>query len=211
MGAWTHHLLWFQVYVQDILRQQLADEVLRVLHEERGHLYVCGDVRMARDVARTLKQLVATALSLTEEQVEDYFFQLKVGPLLCGLGPQVKDTGQGARARGVRLRTVWAQRNPRGGGRSELVGLLEGLTVHPGLVAQLNKGKHVDFFFFKQIFIFNYLFIYLFIFGYVGSSFLCEGFLQLRQAGATLHCGAQASHYRGLSCCAAQAPGAQAQ
>ena len=31
------------------------------------------------------------------------------------------------------------------------------------------------------------------------------------QAGATLHCGAQASHYRGLSCCGAQAPDAQAQ
>ena len=45
-----------------------------------------------------------------------------------------------------------------------------------------------------------YLFIYLFIFGCVGSSFLCEGFLQLRQAGATLRRGAQASHYRGLSC-----------
>ena len=30
-------------------------------------------------------------------------------------------------------------------------------------------------------------FIYLFIYGCVGSSFLCEGFLQLRQAGATLH------------------------
>ena len=54
-------------------------------------------------------------------------------------------------------------------------------------------------------------FIYLFIFGCVGSSFLCEGFLQLRQAGATLHCGARASHYRGLSCCGAQAPDAQAQ
>lgn len=47
-----------------------------MLHEDQGHLYVCGDVRAARDVARTLKQLVATALSLTEEQVEDYFFQL---------------------------------------------------------------------------------------------------------------------------------------
>ena len=41
----------------------------------------------------------------------------------------------------------------------------------------------------KQIF----LFIYLFIYGCVGSSFLCEGFLQLRQVGATLHRGAQAS------------------
>ncbi|XP_045381365.1 nitric oxide synthase, inducible [Lemur catta] len=66
-----------KVYVQDILRQQLASEVLRVLHEERGHLYVCGDVRMARDVACTLRQLVASKLSLSEEQVEDYFFQLK--------------------------------------------------------------------------------------------------------------------------------------
>ena len=57
---------------------------------------------------------------------------------------------------------------------------------------------------------FNYLFIY-FIFGCVGSSFLCEGFLQLWQAGATLHRGARASHCRGLSCCGAQAPDAQAQ
>ena len=53
--------------------------------------------------------------------------------------------------------------------------------------------------------------INLFIFGCVGSSFLCEVFLQLRQAGATLHRGARASHYRGLSCCGAQAPDAQAQ
>ena len=51
--------------------------------------------------------------------------------------------------------------------------------------------------FFKE-FHFIYLFIYLLI-GCVGSSFLCEGFLQLRQAGATLHRGARASHYRSLS------------
>ena len=56
------------------------------------------------------------------------------------------------------------------------------------------------------IYLFN-----LFIFGCVGSSFLCEGFLQLRRAGTTLHRGARASHYRGLSCCGAQAPDAQAQ
>ena len=58
--------------------------------------------------------------------------------------------------------------------------------------------------FFKKI---NYLFIY----GCVGSSFLCEGFLLLRQMGATLHHGVWAFHYRGLSCCGAQAPDAQAQ
>ena len=49
------------------------------------------------------------------------------------------------------------------------------------------------------------------MFGCVGSSFLCKGFLQLRRAGATLHRCARASHYRGLSCCGAQAPDAQAQ
>ena len=42
-------------------------------------------------------------------------------------------------------------------------------------------------------------------------SFLCEGFLQLQQVGATLHRGARASHHRGLSCWGAQTPDAQAQ
>ena len=61
------------------------------------------------------------------------------------------------------------------------------------------------------LFFFFLIIIYLFIFGCVGSSSLCEGSLQLRQAGATLHRGVRASHYRGLSCCGAQAPDAQAQ
>ena len=60
-------------------------------------------------------------------------------------------------------------------------------------------------------FFLKFLFIYLFIYGCVGSSFRCEDSLQLRQAGATLHRGARASHYRSLSCCGAQAPDAQAQ
>ena len=75
----------------------------------------------------------------------------------------------------------------------------------------------VDFFFTCVFFLF-FLFVlfcfvlfYLFIYGCVGSSFLCKGFLQLRQVGATLHRGALAPHHRGLSCCGAQAPDAQAQ
>ena len=54
------------------------------------------------------------------------------------------------------------------------------------------------------------VFVYLFM-AVLGLRFLFEGFLQLWQAGATLHRGARASHYRGLSCCRAQAPEAQAQ
>ena len=72
----------------------------------------------------------------------------------------------------------------------------------------MGQGFHVHYFFF---FFFNFIFIYLFIYGCVGSSFLCEGFLQLRQVGATLHRDARASHYHGFSCCRAQAPDAQAQ
>ena len=58
------------------------------------------------------------------------------------------------------------------------------------------------------LFFFIYLFIYLFIYFWLCWVFgSCEGFLQLRQAGATLHRGAgtalhrgaRASHYRGLS------------
>ena len=56
-----------------------------------------------------------------------------------------------------------------------------------------------------------FLDLFISIYGCVGSSFLCEGFFQLRRAGATLHRGARASHHRGLSCCGAQAPDAQAQ
>ena len=67
-----------------------------------------------------------------------------------------------------------------------------------------HQGSPIHFFL-------KFLFIYLFIYGCVGSSFLREGPLQLWQAGAALHRGAQASHYRGLSCCGAQAPDAQAQ
>ena len=57
----------------------------------------------------------------------------------------------------------------------------------------------------------KFFFFNLFTFGCVGSPFPRKGLLQLRQAGATPHCGARAPHYRGLSCCGAQAPDAQAQ
>ena len=44
----------------------------------------------------------------------------------------------------------------------------------------------------------------------IGFSLLPVGFLQLPQAGATLHCGARASQCSGFPCCGAQAPGVRA-
>uniref|UniRef100_A0A670KCS2 Nitric oxide synthase n=1 Tax=Podarcis muralis TaxID=64176 RepID=A0A670KCS2_PODMU len=66
-----------KVYVQDLLRKKLESDVCRLLHREAGHLYVCGDVRMARDIAKTLRDIFARNLGLTEQQAEDYCFQLK--------------------------------------------------------------------------------------------------------------------------------------
>ncbi|POI35892.1 hypothetical protein CIB84_000355 [Bambusicola thoracicus] len=66
-----------KVYVQDILQNELETKVCNILHKEEGHLYVCGDVRMARDVAQTLKRMLVKNLNHTEQQAEEYFFQLK--------------------------------------------------------------------------------------------------------------------------------------
>ena len=78
----------------------------------------------------------------------------------------------------------------------------------------LHDINNTLFFFFKVVTFWGgclFIYFYLFIYCCVGSSFLREDSLQLRQVGATLHRGARASHYRGLSCCGAQAPDAQAQ
>ena len=49
-----------------------------------------------------------------------------------------------------------------------------------------------------------------FLFGCIGSSLLRAGFLWLRRVGATLCCGARASHCGGFSCCGAWALGVRA-
>ena len=53
-------------------------------------------------------------------------------------------------------------------------------------------------------------FFFKFIFGCAGSLLLSMGFLLLQGAGATLCCGAQASHCGGFCCCRAQVLGAWA-
>ena len=69
--------------------------------------------------------------------------------------------------------------------------------------------KHIHMHVFESLCkMYFYLFIYL-IFGCVVSSLLHAGFLQLQQAGATLHCGVWASYCGGFSC-GAQALGARA-
>uniref|UniRef100_A0A8C1JLN1 Nitric oxide synthase, inducible n=1 Tax=Cyprinus carpio TaxID=7962 RepID=A0A8C1JLN1_CYPCA len=67
-----------KVYVQDILREQLNDKVFEVLHHNPGHLYICGGMNMAHDVAATIKEILVSRLGITLTQAEEYLSRLKV-------------------------------------------------------------------------------------------------------------------------------------
>ena len=76
----------------------------------------------------------------------------------------------------------------------------------------MNQGENTTWgirllvFFLNKFYLFMYICMYVCMYvciGCVGSSLLCVGFLQLWRAGATLCCGAQASHCSGFFCCGA--------
>ena len=56
----------------------------------------------------------------------------------------------------------------------------------------------------------KFIYFIYFIFSCIGSLLLHAGFLQLWRAGATVRCGAWASHCGGFTCCRARAVGVQA-
>ena len=83
------------------------------------------------------------------------------------------------------------------------------------LIVPLSRSKHNVLLcsrHFKTFFpAFNF-FKNLFIYFWLCCVFVCvRGLSLVAASGATLHRGARASHCRGLSCCGAQAPDAQAQ
>uniref|UniRef100_A0A4W5NMF7 nitric-oxide synthase (NADPH) n=1 Tax=Hucho hucho TaxID=62062 RepID=A0A4W5NMF7_9TELE len=51
-----------QIYVQDVLREKIAGEVLSVLHQKEGHLYVCGGVNMAQGVTLAVQEILSSQL-----------------------------------------------------------------------------------------------------------------------------------------------------
>ncbi|KAM3936048.1 nitric oxide synthase, inducible [Leptodactylus fuscus] len=66
-----------KTYVQHILEKNLEDEVFRTLFGEEGHVYVCGHIEMARDVATTIKLIIAKKKGLCDEEAEQWLTQLK--------------------------------------------------------------------------------------------------------------------------------------
>ncbi|XP_067866663.1 nitric oxide synthase 2b, inducible [Heterodontus francisci] len=66
-----------KTYVQDILREQLATEVFKMLHEGNGHIYICGEIKMAQDVTETLKGIIAKQGGMSIEDAEEFLSELK--------------------------------------------------------------------------------------------------------------------------------------
>ncbi|XP_078277885.1 nitric oxide synthase 1 [Rhinoraja longicauda] len=46
-------------YVQDVLREHHSDQIVELLQDQGGHIYVCGDVTMAQDVLKTIQHILA--------------------------------------------------------------------------------------------------------------------------------------------------------
>ena len=66
----------------------MAEEVLRVLYQQGGHIYVCGGVNMAHGVTLAVQEILCKQLGMTSLQAEDYVTQLKVDlspPSICRL------------------------------------------------------------------------------------------------------------------------------
>lgn len=66
------------MYVQDVLKKQLSDDVYEDLIQKSGHVYVCGSMNMARDVAHAIQEILVSRLGITLTQAGAYLDQLKV-------------------------------------------------------------------------------------------------------------------------------------
>lgn len=57
---------------------EAAPLVYRMLNEQNGHFYVCGDCAMAEDVVNTLRLVFQKAGGFDKEQSEEYLVKLRV-------------------------------------------------------------------------------------------------------------------------------------
>ncbi|KAJ7309012.1 hypothetical protein JRQ81_008297 [Phrynocephalus forsythii] len=65
-----------KIYVQHLLKQNKAN-VWKLIHEDNGHIYVCGDARnMARDVQNTFYEIVAEYGKMNQQQAVEYVKKL---------------------------------------------------------------------------------------------------------------------------------------
>ncbi|XP_026742645.1 nitric oxide synthase-like [Trichoplusia ni] len=63
-------------YVQTLLEDE-GKEITRLLTEERGHFYVCGDCKMADDVEQKLQDIIQKYAQLPQEEAKEFIAILR--------------------------------------------------------------------------------------------------------------------------------------
>lgn len=69
--------LFYQMYVQELAEKE-GHEIHDLLINRGAHFYVCGDCKMAEDVHQKLKGIVKKHGNMTDEQVQNFMYMLKV-------------------------------------------------------------------------------------------------------------------------------------
>ena len=57
---------------------EIPDLIYSVLHKKVGHLYVCGDVKMANDVEGAVTRIIAKEGQMTKIEAENWINEMKV-------------------------------------------------------------------------------------------------------------------------------------
>lgn len=73
--------LLLKLYVQELAEKEGA-EIHDLLINKGAHFYVCGDCKMAEDVHQKLKGIVKKHGNMTDEQVQNFMFMLKVSIMI---------------------------------------------------------------------------------------------------------------------------------
>ncbi|XP_063060626.1 nitric oxide synthase 2b, inducible [Engraulis encrasicolus] len=66
-----------KMYVQEVLRDSMAEELVQALHQRGGHLYVCGSMSLAKGVADVVEGILVHRLGISALQASQYLAQLK--------------------------------------------------------------------------------------------------------------------------------------
>ncbi len=69
--------IFFKTYVQDRVEEN-SSEVYDLIVVKKGHLYICGDVRMAADLTKTLENILKVKGNMTMDQAKEYINDMKV-------------------------------------------------------------------------------------------------------------------------------------
>lgn len=77
-----------QMYVQE-LAETVGSDIHDLLVNRGAHFYVCGDCKMAEDVHQKLKGILKKHGDLTDEQVHNFMFMLKVSWIIQLVGSDI--------------------------------------------------------------------------------------------------------------------------